>query len=62
MKKAVQRDKVVSLKMTEPAYQKLKELAEGMDLMTSTMAYLIVRKYLAEHVDPDMSPSDFNLL
>lgn len=62
MKTAVHRDKVVSLKLTDSTYNQLKELAQNMDLMTSTMAYLIVRKYLAEHGDDALQPSDFNLL
>ena len=62
MRKAIQRDRVVSLKLTGSTYAKLKDLAEGMDLMTSTMAYLIVRKFLADHDEDARQPSDYDFL
>lgn len=62
MAKAITRDRVVSVKMSDATYQQFKQVAKSLDLMTSTAAYLIIRKFLAEHDDPAAKPSDFNLL
>lgn len=62
MEKAINRDKVVSVKMSQRTYDQFNGLAKRFDMMTSTMAYLIIRKYLSDHADEDMQPSDFDLL
>lgn len=62
MQKSLNRDKVVSVKMSASTYEQLTKLAKDMDLMTSTMAYLVIRKFISDKVDPDMSPTDFDLL
>lgn len=62
MQKALNRDKVISVKLNARTYEQCKQLADKLDLMTSTMAYLIIRKYLADHVDDTLEPKDFNLL
>lgn len=62
MQKTLNRDRVISVKLNERTYNECKKLAESLDMMTSTMAYLIIRKYLADHIDDTIEPKDFNLL
>lgn len=59
MDKVIRREKVVSVKMSEATYKDFKALAKRLDLMTSTMAYLIIRKYLADKSD-QLAPDDLD--
>lgn len=47
VQKSITRDKVMSVKMSQATYKKFVELAHAKDLMPSTMAYLIIRQYMA---------------
>lgn len=61
MAKSIKRDHVISVKVSDSTYKDFRALAKRLDLMTSTMAYLIIRKYLADNSD-HVTPHDLDFL
>lgn len=45
------RNKAISVKMSEKVHRQFVDMALNMDLLPSTMAYLIIKKYMQERTD-----------
>lgn len=55
------RNKAISVKMSEKTYNQFVELARSMDLLPSTMGYLVIKQYMQSKLDvgEDKNIDDF---
>lgn len=61
VKKSINRDKVISVKMSQSTYDNFCILAHSKDLMPSTFAYLVLKEYLAVHLGEQLFATSLDL-
>jgi hypothetical protein len=62
VKKSINRDKAISVKMSQSTYDDFCMLAHSKDLMPSTMAFLVLKQFLAEQLGEEHATSHLDLL
>ena len=56
------RTKTLAVKLTPTMYEQFKKIAEDADFLTSTLAYAIIKKYLAKHAKSLKSQDELDFL